>query len=47
MGERLEEIQSKKILEESREGRDDRGLEKKKNRGQLGEAKERKLGARA
>ena len=48
MGERLEEDQSKDILEESVRGREGRqGLEKKKNRDLLGEAKERKLGAPA
>ena len=48
MGERLEEVQSKEILEESVRGREGRqGLEKKKNRDQPGEAKERMLGAPA
>ena len=48
MGERLEEDQSKDILEESVRGREGRqGLEKKKNRDLLGEAKEWKLGAPA
>ena len=48
MGERLEEVQSKEILEESdrrREGR--QGLEKKKNQDLPGEVKERMLGAPA
>ena len=48
MGRRLEEDQSKDILEERVRGREGRqGLEKKKNRDLLGEAKERKLGAPA
>ena len=47
-GERLEEVLSKEILEESVRGREGRqGLEEKKNRDLLGEAKERKLGAPA
>ena len=48
MGERLEEDQSIDILGESVRGREGRqGLEKKKNRDLLGEAKERMLGAPA
>ena len=48
MGERLEEVQSKEILEESVRGREERqDLERKKNRDLLGEAKERMLGAPA
>ena len=48
VGERLEEVQSKEILEESVRGREGgQGLEKKKNRDLLGEAKERVLGAPA
>ena len=49
MGERLEEVQSKEILEESVRGGEERqGLEKNlKNRDLLGEAKERMLGAPA
>ena len=49
VGERLEEVQSKDILEESVRGREGRqGLEKKKkNRDLLDESKERKLGAPA
>ena len=48
MGERLEEVQSKEVLEESVRGREGRqGLEKKKNRDLLGEAKERMLGVPA
>ena len=43
MGERLEEVQSKDI--QGSEGR--QGLEKKKNRDLLGEAKERMLGVPA
>ena len=48
VGERLEEDQSKDIVGESVRGREGRlGLEKKKNRDLLGEAKERMLGAPA
>ena len=48
VGERQEEVQSKEIQEESVRGMEERqGLEKKKNRDLLGEAKERMLGAPA
>ena len=48
MGERLEEVQSKEILEERVRGGEERqGLEKKKNRELQSEAKERMLGAPA
>ena len=48
VGERLEEVKSKEILEESVRGREGRqGLEKKKNRDLLGEAKRANVGAPA